>query len=216
MNKLNKAFSSPFRGFYLSTLSLAVRLRRSSSRPLFGVSIFLLIMRTIERFGDCSRPLFGVSIFLRGISDCYVWRIGVLVPFSGFLSFYCYSCWKQGSLSFSSPFRGFYLSTSCIERTEQEGRVLVPFSGFLSFYRHCKWSVQRLSRSRPLFGVSIFLPLLKNIITEGVVFSSPFRGFYLSTFTPDNYEKYSNRSRPLFGVSIFLPFPLHPLLFLYL
>ena len=134
MNKLNKAFSSPFRGFYLSTLSLAVRLRRSSSRPLFGV-----------------------SIFLRGISDCYVWRIGVLVPFSGFLSFYCYSCWKQGSLSFSSPFRGFYLSTSCIERTEQEGRVLVPFSGFLSFYRHCKWSVQRLSRSRPLFGVSIFL-----------------------------------------------------------
>ena len=58
-----------------------------------------------------SRPLFGVSIFLQVEFEELRERLHVLVPFSGFLSFY-----------------GTYDLTGC------ELYVLVPFSGFLSFY----------------------------------------------------------------------------------
>ena len=82
------------------------------SRPLFGVSIFLLCVILIISYivivlvpfsgflsfyelrslllrmaGVCSRPLFGVSIFLPK-NLLYITVVIVLVPFSGFLSFY--------------------------------------------------------------------------------------------------------------------------------
>ena len=84
--------------------------------------------------------------------------------------------------------------------------VLVPFSGFLSFYYYQSHIQNRNTRSRPLFGVSIFLHIVEKLkdaipssrplfgvsifLPEGDIeeikedeFSSPFRGFYLSTMT---------------------------------
>ena len=59
----------------------------------------------------------------------------VLVPFSGFLSFYLVRCAHcLSAASFSSPFRGFYLSTVDGFVVGIVDLVLVPFSGFLSFY----------------------------------------------------------------------------------
>ena len=66
MELLLEKFSSPFRGFYLSTL-----------------------YEPYEEKADVrSRPLFGVSIFLRDKQWRISVKITVLVPFSGFLSFY--------------------------------------------------------------------------------------------------------------------------------
>ena len=116
-------FSSPFRGFYLSTLAsanerdviyvlvpfsgfLSFYLQalidhhsNESSRPLFGVSIFLRhIQLRSQGANTSSRPLFGVSIFLQRNAYYRFLNAAVLVPFSGFLSFYpslyipCYFC----------------------------------------------------------------------------------------------------------------------------
>ena len=59
----------------------------------------------------------------------------VLVPFSGFLSFYY----------------------AKMIRTSEVKVVLVPFSGFLSFYTSDDIEEYGEYGSRPLFGVSIFL-----------------------------------------------------------
>ena len=59
-------------------------------------------------------------------------------------------------------------------------------------------------RSRPLFGVSIFLLAFDYSVTGGRAFSSPFRGFYLSTVMRSTVVRMISSSRPLFGVSIFL------------
>ena len=80
-----------------------------------------------------SRPLFGVSIFLQ--------KKGTL---------------KTGGLEFSSPFRGFYLSTPYEDLNPYEYMFSSPFRGFylstlLELYMYDD------DGSRPLFGVSIFL-----------------------------------------------------------
>ena len=131
------SFSSPFRGFYLSTIDTVKRVTTSHM---------------------------------------------VLVPFSGFLSFYKGNIDSlEMSIKFSSPFRGFYLSTMLSAYMEDMQKVLVPFSGFLSFY---KGNIDSLEMS--------------------IKFSSPFRGFYLSTLNVFSHCISSVSSRPLFGVSIFL------------
>ena len=58
----------------------------------------------------------------------------ILVPFSGFLSFYEMKNIHETFDVFSSPFRGFYLSTEVKPYVGRFGVILVPFSGFLSFY----------------------------------------------------------------------------------
>ena len=133
-----------------------------------------------------SRPLFGVSIFLQVKKNKANKEVNVLVPFSGFLSFYkaldallfptkgsrplfgvsiflrTQLNYKEFTEEFSSPFRGFYLST-IPERPPRDGLpVLVPFSGFLSFYifsRHI--SLNRLPEVLvPFSGFLSFYPSL--------------------------------------------------------
>ena len=108
---------------------------KNRSRPLFGVSIFLQVKKNkankevnvlvpfsgflsfykalwiLAETLHCSRPLFGVSIFLQWKMKLKNGKELVLVPFSGFLSFYRYYCFCDVKILFSSPFRGFYLST---------------------------------------------------------------------------------------------------------
>ena len=128
----------------------------------------------------------------------------VLVPFSGFLSFYQDpETVEYNSTGFSSPFRGFYLSTEIPCSVKGKDGFSSPFRGFYLSTRKAEIKV------------------------DGFVFSSPFRGFYLSTkyiirlrFKKEvlvpfsgflSFYSYrrcnkisSSCSRPLFGVSIFL------------
>ena len=90
----------------------------------------------------------------------------------------------------SSPSRGFYFSTNLLTSP-----ILLAF------------------RLRPLLGVSIFLPVKKEIEEEvNAVSSSPSRGFYFSTINLFiQCDARAGGLRPLLGVSIFLPFPLYSL-----
>ncbi len=133
---------------------------KHSSRPLSGVSIFLL-----ENFPSnvkskaCSRPLSGVSIFL---------QMELLAK-------------KKAYKSFSSPFRGFYLSTG-----DQKNRCLFynPFSSpFRGFYLSTLQGVhtnQELQFSSPFRGFYLST-FQKALLKARTLFSSPFQGFYLST-----------------------------------
>ena len=81
-------FSSPFRGFYLSTGSLhLLGFYGQFSSPFRGFYLSTFPQLLLIHFCVRSRPLFEVSIFLQTYFILGYLRT-VLVPFSGFLSFY--------------------------------------------------------------------------------------------------------------------------------
>ena len=205
--KAEKRFSSPFRGFYLSTdeqksfksfgsvlvpfsgfLSFYSDRQRGkktgrSSRPLFGVSIFLLVMKQqMLRDISFSSPFRGFYLSTQVKNDLKKFFV-VLVPFSGFLSFYDkINFYTKGVQKFSSPFRGFYLST-VFHRSYNHNSlppVLVPFSGFLSFYEARKYNDLLVNVLVPFSGFLSFY-YRRERAGDQEEFSSPFRGFYLST-----------------------------------
>ena len=109
-------FSSPFRGFYLSTGSLhLLGFYGQFSSPFRGFYLSTFPQLLLIHFCVRSRPLFEVSIFLQTYFILGYLRT-VLVPFSEFLSFYtAFNNGEHVTFSFSSPFRSFYLSMECLE-----------------------------------------------------------------------------------------------------
>ena len=122
--------------FLLKHITMKGKIERGS-RPLSGVSIFLRYMSNKENKENSSRPLSGVSIFLQDKDNVDRKLSCVLVPFPGFLSFYALLTITLPFtyFMFSSPFRGFYLSTYTEMDFKKQISVLVPFPGFLSFYK---------------------------------------------------------------------------------
>ena len=82
-----------------------------------------------------SRPLFGVSIFLCHVVLFDTVHLVVLVPFSEFLSFYSEMkfCEDYGCVG-SRPLFGVSIFLCICKRSRNYISVLVPFSEFLSFY----------------------------------------------------------------------------------
>ena len=112
--------------------------------------------------------------------------ISVLVPFSGFLFFYC----KPSGLVYKSekivlvPFSGFLFFYDNMGKvtTRINETVLVPFSGFLFFYSNSNFSCQLYWGPRPLLGVSIFLLLHSFYRQRKKTVLVPFSGFLFFYF----------------------------------
>ena len=105
------------------------------------------------------RPLSGVSLFLH-IVECSVDLTSV----------------------FSSPFRGLFISTEIImQRLSFAEPSFRPLSGVSLFLRlhnmRCSWRIS----FRPLSGVSLFLQRINQCEAITHMFSSPFRGLFIST-----------------------------------
>ena len=158
-------FSSPSRGFYLSTCSSDRRIYWAFSfRPLLGGSIFLQIKRTLKdndqervfvpfsgvlsfytifiviiKLQNRFRPLLGGSIFLRRTAFLLKIKLKSFRPLLG------------GSIFLLVKKNAFVITYI----------VFVPFSGVLSFYWYISLLVESLTFGfRPLLGGSIFLRLL--------------------------------------------------------
>ena len=112
-NYNSKWFSSPSRGLSISTNPNSLKgMVKVSSRPLLGVSLFLLYPRAMM-----------------------VYKNGVLVPFSGSLYFYRLGIQEALKDICSRPLLG--VSLFLLKKPKASGTtwlVLVPFSGSLYFY----------------------------------------------------------------------------------
>ena len=130
-----------------------------------------------------SRPLHGESIYLR----ICLWM----------------QCWLR--MLFSSPPRGIYISTGKAALFAISRIVLVPSTGNLYIYRLTVFGHFKKVRSRPLHGKSIYLRIcLWMQCWLRMLFSSPPRGIYISTFRKSRRGSRTLSSRPLHGESIYL------------
>ena len=150
----------------------------------FPGAIFLRPCNEYSKTKHSSRPLSGVSIFLPDSNAMKVKVADVLVPFPGFLSFYKVYDWiVRNNCLVLVPFPGF-LSFYTFSGFAVPAFlfVLVPFPGFLSFYAYkIDLSGNREQFSSPFRGfyLSTYIKSYTGLCTT--TFSSPFRGFYLST-----------------------------------
>ena len=200
-----------------------------SFRPLYGVSLFLLISRTMSHASHLafSSPLRGISISTKSDSSGCETGAGVFVPSTGYLYFYGQNKKERiKSSPFSSPLRGISISTHlhciCIfvfcfrplygvslflHRQKNWNnwlwRVFVPSTGYLYFYG-CKAELKQngFRCFRPLYGVSLFLLQANALKAFGFVFSSPLRGISISTQYSILLHRQKLFSSPLRGISI--------------
>ena len=176
-------FSSPFRGLFISTRKSSISsMKQIGFRPLSGVSLFLHIVEcSVDLTSVFSSPFRGLFISTEIIMQRLSFAEPSFRPLSGVSLFL-----RRGVLK------------------KQKYASFRPLSGVSLFLRlhnmRCSWRIS----FRPLSGVSLFLQRINQCEALTHMFSSPFRGLFISTIEKICQIEAAFSFRPLSGVSLFL------------